>query len=216
MKQFFKKVKQSRKVKWIIRGGLIGLVLLGIWFDFALWRIASSAMTYQLPNLPNQADAIIVLGCGLGRDGKYGSCQLARTRAAVDLWKAGYAPYLIMTGGSTGRGIESHYLSEIAQQEGVPESAIVLEERSTSTVENLRYSQEILSERKWQSIILVSEPYHMYRARLQAADAGVTVAGWWPATQGVSWQQFTPRSLAMMRDSLALMSYESFGWLIYR
>jgi len=50
--------------------------------------------------------------------------------------------------------------------QGVPDSAIVLEERSTNTYQNVVYVDDILRDHRWRTILLVSSPYHMRRATL--------------------------------------------------
>ena len=205
-------LKSHKSGKWRKLGrGLLGLlILLGGWFDWSLWQVTSSALSY---NLPDSADVIIVLGCTPTTPTQPGPCQIARTSAAVDLWRMGYASNLILTGGESGKGIEARSMAIVAGQAGVPASQVVLEEQAHNTVENLRYSKKLMAERNWQSVILVSEPYHLYRARQQAADLGLEVRGWWPATSGISWQNKNARTIMLVRDSLALMLYESTAWI---
>ena len=54
--------------------------------------------------------------------------------------------------------------SEVDQ--GVPPEAIFLEQRSTDTYQNVTFVHDILREHGWQSVLLVSSPYHMRRALL--------------------------------------------------
>ena len=79
----------------------------------------------------------------------------------------GWAPLLIFSGGLGGitRGLwtepEADRFAQIARSMGVPESRILIENRSTNTGENVRFTREMLSGRGLDpaSLILVQKPY---------------------------------------------------------
>lgn len=56
---------------------------------------------------------------------------------------------------------------------GVPRSAIVLEETSRTTAENARQARQLMQRHGWHSAIVVSDSYHVLRARYLFARAGV-------------------------------------------
>jgi uncharacterized SAM-binding protein YcdF (DUF218 family) len=207
------KLFRSRKAGiWLVRGLLLLLIILGSWFDYSLWLVTDNAPTYKLPE---QADVIIVLGCPPSYWDQPSPCQIERTGAAVELWQAGYASHLILTGGYTSFGIESHYLAELAIKANIPTTQISLEEHSQNTVENLQNSKKLMAKYGWKSVILVSEPYHLYRARQQAADLNMGVVGWWPAMQSSDWKDPESRRRVLIREAVALIYYQSLGWLFY-
>ena len=113
------------------------------------------------------SDVIIVLGAGLLRDGRPGWALTRRSRQAADLWHRGVAPFVLCTGGQA----ESYPRSEAAAcryillASGVPAAAILLEDRSRSTEENAIYSRRIFAEMGAADAVLVSDSYHMLRAR---------------------------------------------------
>ena len=55
-------------------------------------------------------------------------------------------------------------MADLAVSAGVPETAVVLEERSTRTCENAAECRNILSERSWSRGLLITDDYHMPRA----------------------------------------------------
>jgi len=205
-------LRGRKRVIWFGRGLLLLLILLGSWFDYSLWLIIANAPTYKLPT---QADAIIVLGCPAKDWDKPSACQIERTEAAVELWQAGYSKHILLTGGYGNLGVESYYMAELLIQAGIPTIEIALEEHSKNTVENLRNSKELLAKHGWKSVILVSEPYHLYRARQQAADLNLEVVGWWPAIKSSIWKNTDRRNTALIREALALIYYHSLGQLLY-
>ena len=57
-------------------------------------------------------------------------------------------------------------MKALAVSQGVPEKAIILEDRARSTFENVKLSAGILKRENWKDIILISSPYNMRRASL--------------------------------------------------
>ncbi len=148
------------------------------------------------------ADVIIVLGGGV--DG-----TTRRTQHAAALFHQGYAPYLLCTGG-IGRGghiSEAAFCAQIAQNAGVPADAIVLEEHSRSTEENAIYAAAIMQEHGWQTAVLVSDDYHLWRARWIFTRQGVTV---WTSPA-----QLTSGALGRGHEAFAVLRETvAFGWQI--
>jgi len=113
-----------------------------------------------------EADAILVLGSGLSRNGRPGWALTRRSSHAAELWHAGYADTIVCTGGIADNQTRSEAdgCREVLMRRGVPQSAILLEERSASTEENALFSETILVENNINSIILVTDSYHIFRA----------------------------------------------------
>jgi uncharacterized SAM-binding protein YcdF (DUF218 family) len=91
---------------------------------------------------------------------------------AADLWLAGFAPKLMMSGGS-GKLTEKLFdrpeallFADLAGERGVPEEALITEPASTNTGENIVFSRRRLEELglQPQSVILVQKPYMERRA----------------------------------------------------
>ncbi|RME26612.1 MAG: YdcF family protein [Deltaproteobacteria bacterium] len=156
------------------------------------------------------ADAIIVAGCGVGPDGRATPALARRTRHAVELWRQGIAPRIVLTGG-VGRHppSEARAAAEVATRLGVPPSALLLEERSTSTEENARFAAELLRAEgiAVQRVVVVTDSYHVVRARRVFARylPGVDAAGSRPHP----WV----RLRGSMREVLVLAIYAAQGRL---
>lgn len=112
------------------------------------------------------ADAIIVLGSGLRRDGSPGDALWRRSRWAAQRYADGLAPAIICTGGTTPgyARSEADGCRQVLQEFGVPAAAITLEDRSRSTEENALYAAEIMAARGWDDAVLVTDSFHMLRA----------------------------------------------------
>jgi uncharacterized SAM-binding protein YcdF (DUF218 family) len=89
-----------------------------------------------------------------------------RTATAVELWKEGFAPLLLFSGGSSDPDSVSsaELMKREAMKQGVPESAILVEPSAATTEENARRTAELMSGRGLHSAILVTSPYHQRRA----------------------------------------------------
>ena len=109
-------------------------------------------------------DAIVVAGCKVKADGTPSLALQARTRKAIELYKIGYAPKIIFTGGSVdGRPSEAKTAMEYALSvSDLPREAFLLEEKSTTTQTNAQFAKEKFSD--IDKIIVVSDSYHIYRA----------------------------------------------------
>jgi len=112
------------------------------------------------------ADIIIVLGAGLKEDGRPGPALTRRTRHAATIWHQGVAPLVLCAGGQSEYypRTEAAACREILLDSGLPDAAILLEERSRSTEENAIYSERLLHDLGLSRIVLVSDSYHMLRA----------------------------------------------------
>lgn len=107
-------------------------------------------------------DAIVVLGCRVGRDGSPSLAMRRRVGYAVSLFREGRAPRLVMTGG---RGedepvSEASAAAKVAIGLGVPPEAILIEEESQSTEQNAEFARRALGRGE---VLVVSDAYHVTR-----------------------------------------------------
>lgn len=111
------------------------------------------------------ADCIFVLGSHDVRVADY----------AIELYKKGYAPWLMFSGGVIHRNValglfwdktEAEYFAGRAAQRGVPRDRILIENRATNTGENFIYARQLLNDSQldFESFILLQKPYMERRA----------------------------------------------------
>lgn len=152
------------------------------------------------------AQAIVVLGSTVMPNGKPGDSLAARTRHAVALYKKGLAPAIIFTGG---RGwdeprAESLTARDLALGDGVPAGATFTEARSTSTRENIRYAADICRKHGWTRIILVTDPYHLWRGQRNLRQQGLTAYPS-PAVDSRRNREWTLRAIWTVRETLLVI-----------
>jgi uncharacterized SAM-binding protein YcdF (DUF218 family) len=107
-------------------------------------------------------DAIVVLGCRVGRDGTPSLAMRRRVGHAVELFREGRAPRIVMTGGQGDDEplSEARAAARLAEDLGVPREAILMEEASQSTEENAERARRVLG---GGHVIVVSDAYHITR-----------------------------------------------------
>lgn len=116
----------------------------------------------QMHHTLKKADCIFALG----------SNDLRVAERAADLYLQGWAPVIVFSGG-LGRLTsdvwvqpEADQFAKIAIAKGVPEEAILIENKSTNTGENIRFTQQLLKEQNLdpETFIVVQKPYMERRA----------------------------------------------------
>lgn len=156
--------------RWLWRLLLLSLLWLG---GVAGWIVWVGHRDDAAP-----ADAIIVLGAA-AYDARPSPVFEERIRHGLTLYHAGYAPVLLFTGGyGTGaRFAESQVAQRYAVRKGIPESAILIETSSRTTVQNLLQARELMRAHRLQRAIVVSDPLHMARALRVCRQLGIEAAG---------------------------------------
>lgn len=151
-------IKESKsRPKRIVMLFLLPMVLLGgLMLFLDRWGQSDRAQ---------KADAIVVLGAYVRPNGTASPALRNRALHAADLYKRGLASHIITTGGLGDNPPQEALVSAaILRENGVPSSAINSEITSTSTWENAANAARICRENGWNRVIIVSEPFHLWRA----------------------------------------------------
>lgn len=130
------------------------------------------------------AHAIVVLGASQW-NGAPSPVLQARLDYAERLYREGYAPLIILTGGR-GNGetfAESRVGKDYLMRHGVDKRAILIEDESRTTLQNLRQAAALLGSHDLHTILLVSHDFHMMRAKAMARDLEMTASAAPVATQ---------------------------------
>lgn len=142
---------------------------------FAIWGACVIAVIgFAARDQARRADAIVVLGAAQ-YSGRPSPVLRARVDHAIDLWRRNLAPTIVFTGG-TGRGdttSEAVVSARYAERRGVPERAILLESAGRTTNQSIRAVAAMLHARNEQSVLLVSDPFHMFRLWILARKNGL-------------------------------------------
>ena len=124
------------------------------------------------------ADIIIVMGAA-EYSGRPSPVLRARLDHAVLLWKQRKAPLIMTTGGRGGDPIftEAEVGRGYLMDRGIPATAILTESGGETTLQSIAAASEIMSRIGVGSCILVSDGYHIFRAKRMLQYRGITVFG---------------------------------------
>lgn len=134
--------------------------------------------------------AILILGAAVWADGPSPTLT-RRTAHGARLFTGGAADIVVPCGGM-GRfpPSEAGAMAQILQAHGVPEGAILLEDQSTNTAQNIRYAADLLAPLGIRDVLIVSDAFHLPRARLLARRAGLNATASAPPLAGAKlWPQ---------------------------
>ena len=129
---------------------LLSTSALAITFFLSLGLLVS-----RYAGTPEKTDVIIVLG---GDNG-------LRVNKGAELYNAGYASHVILTGIDERFYHPSHpnWRERRMMELGVPKKAIKVDAKSTTTWEEALNTSNTMEKKGWKSVIVVSDPPHMLR-----------------------------------------------------
>lgn len=135
------------------------------------FRIGNSENDVLLP----KADAILILGCGVWADGTPSPMLRDRLDQGIALYKAGVSDRLLMSGdhGRTDYD-EVNAMKRYAVAAGVPSEAIFMDHAGFSTYDSVYRAKEVFGA---ETLVIVSQTYHLYRAVWLAEGLGVEAYG---------------------------------------
>jgi uncharacterized SAM-binding protein YcdF (DUF218 family) len=162
------------------------------------------------------ADAALVLGNRAYWEGKPNPCLTGRVDAGVALAREGLARQLVMSGGvdkEDGR-VEAEVMQAYARHAGYA-GPLLLEPVSASTRENLSMSRRLLQVAGVKSVIIVSEPYHLWRAQRLAHASGFDrlFDVQYAAAPTSCWQRWGMLFKGALREPLAIVNNAANGFL---
>src|SRR4051812_42306732 len=149
---------------------LVVLAVLGalvLYFGVTFAQVYSASQRDQHP----KADAIVVLGAAQ-YDGRPSPVLTARLEHGLDLYKAGVAPLLVVTGGRQpgDRYTEATSGYNWLRDRGVPDSAIRKEVQGRNTYESIAAVSRFLKADGMRDVVLVSNDFHAARLHAIASE----------------------------------------------
>lgn len=121
-------------------------------------------------------DAIVILGAGLKPDGTPSHMLEDRLKAAIAMYREGISQTLILSGDNSGEDYnEVLAMERYCLDADIPSEAIVLDGAGFSTYETMH---NVVRERKYERIVIVTQEYHLYRAVYIARRMGADADGY--------------------------------------
>jgi uncharacterized SAM-binding protein YcdF (DUF218 family) len=150
----------------------LGLVLLAVTIVYTVSLVMVLVVSQQ--DQRQAVDAIVVLGAAQ-YNGRPSPVLRARLDHALGLYRDQLAPLILVTGG-IGRGdttSEATVGRRYLMAHGVPPDAVVAQSEGRSTMASMTAVAAWLQPRALRRVLLVSDPFHMFRLRLEARRTGL-------------------------------------------
>ncbi len=176
--------KKPKTAFWLV---LISLLLVSAAGNayFSAFFTRSLEWRYMPPTGEVKADAIVLLGGGT--EAPDTPRQMVEINSAGDrvlyaaqLYKAGAAPLIILSGGNMSYSQErsttpAQEMQAMLVDLGVPQEALVLQSQSQNTAEDAYFTSAILAEKQIRTVILVTSAAHMERALMMFASPEISI-----------------------------------------
>ena len=159
-------MQRKRAIKRVVQVvGAIGCIIL----------LATVALVFSgLHDEIGRADVALVLGSKVELDGTPSPRLRARLDRTVELYRAGWFPLIIASGGTGKEGFdEAVVMRDYLVAHGVPSESVLVDSKGDTTYASARYTAEIVRERKITSVFVVTQYFHIPRARLALKRFGI-------------------------------------------
>lgn len=155
-------------------------------------------------------DFVIILGCGIRKDGAPTPLLKGRIQRALDFAReqelaTGNLPVLVCSGGQGPDEVTSEAVSMAGylREQGVPEERILLEDKSTSTFENMKFSRALIDDEYRGNgcprVAYSTTNYHVFRSGTFAHAVGLDAEGMGAKTKWYFWPN------AFLREFVSLL-----------
>ena len=174
---FYSLAKLFNILSFKIQNSIVQRVAQGL---LALWLLSfifieCEIINAQRPDRDNRAEYVLILGAGLKGD-RLSPALESRMKLAFEYLKSNPSSKVIVSGGQgPGEDItEADAMRRYLVERGINEGRIIKEDKSTSTMENLRLSKSIISGNTTSAeILIITSDYHVFRAKMLAKRAGI-------------------------------------------
>lgn len=159
----------------ILAVGLVGIGAVFFMNGYVIHTAKARILTVEEASALTDVDCILVLGCKVNANGVPSAMLEDRLRRSVELFQAGAAPKLLMSGDhGTEPYNEVQTMKQYALDNGIASSDVFMDHAGFSTYESIYRAKEVFQADK---ILIVTQQYHLYRALYVAEALGVEAYG---------------------------------------
>ncbi len=156
------------KSKW--RKILAVLLIFPLWFLIHVVYIVADGLNDEIA----VADAAVVLGNTVERDGQPSARLKARLDKAVELYEKNLTGKIIVSGGFGAEGFEeTEVMRAFLVAKNIPETDIILDRDGYNTHKTAVSTKRIMEANGFRSVIIVSQYFHITRTRLAFQKVGI-------------------------------------------
>ncbi|TNE50692.1 MAG: YdcF family protein [Deltaproteobacteria bacterium] len=146
---------------------------IALWFGVHVSWLLVDGFTDEL----HRADLAVVFGNKVHPNGQPSKRLRMRLDRTLQLYKKGYFPTILVSGG---KGVEGYDEAVIMKRylvaQGIPSQAILVDSLGLTTRHTALHAAQLLRSRNWHSVLLISQYFHISRAKLAARRAGIPTA----------------------------------------
>ena len=172
-------------------------------FQYMLAASIITGITAAYRKVDYDKDYIIILGCAIKKDGTLYPLIRGRVDRAIKFWKeqkeaTGKVATFIPSGGKGSDEIlsEARAMTNYLLEQGIPEEYIIPETNSKTTLENMKFSKEIIEERSSDAKAVYSTTnFHVFRSGIFATSVGLKAEGIGAKTKWYFWPNALLREL---------------------
>ena len=201
---------------WFVAGSLISVTVIYGSMTFLIFMIYT--LFLQIIPRKNDFDYVIIHGAGLLHGDQLSKLLRDQLDKAITVYRRDPTPPRIIPSGGKGADEtvpEAEAMKQYLIGQGIPESDILPESASKTTLENLRFSKQILDAREGRKYTaLVTSNYHVYRALRYCRKIGLNCTGIGSRVAFYYWPS------AMIREFIAIHAEKKHavlfaaGWLL--
>ncbi|MBW6410997.1 YdcF family protein [Clostridium weizhouense] len=161
---------------------IIEIILISAYLGFLFVSYLAYSYIYQKLSLKGDLDYIIVLGSGLIGD-RVPPLLKSRLDKSIEIYKKqkekGNNTKIIVSGGQGADELisEASAMGNYLMSQNINKNDIILEDKSRTTYENMKFSKLIMDKSNKYRCIFVTNNYHVFRASIFARKAGVKAHG---------------------------------------
>lgn len=146
---------------------LLLVIVIPLYVAGSIWYTAKNTK-------PEKSDVILVMGAAQF-DGRPSEILLARLKETKTVFKSGFAPRIYTVGGGApgDRTTEAASSKAWLTQNGINKSKVLAIAKGRDTLSSTKAYVEQMKKSKFASVLIVTDPYHCYRALKMANDLGM-------------------------------------------
>ena len=189
------------------------------YFSFLVLSFVIYAVFIQILPHRMQFDYVIIHGCGLAGGGRMTKLLSNRVDRAIRIYeRCRRKPVIIPSGGQGADETrsEADAMKEYLLAHGIPETDILPEDRSATTMENLRNSKKLIDARPGgKRTALVSSNYHIYRCLRYAEEIGLKCTGVGAPVALYYWPSALIREFIAVFTTRRFLIWSLVGYLLF-
>ncbi|RAY12084.1 YdcF family protein [Actinomadura craniellae] len=202
--------RRRRVRRWLgwTMGVVLALLAIAVLTPLTVgWRVWYQARQNETP----RSDAILVLGAAQ-YNGVPSEILRWRLQHALNLYRKGVAPAIVTVGGKrpgdnfTEAAAGRNWLIKA----GVPANRVVAVPEGSDTLQSMQAAGRRFAQLRWDSAVIVTDPWHGLRSKKMASDHGIEAAAS-PTRSGPSVQTRDTQINYIIRETGGYLSYVLLG-----